>query len=286
MACPSPAGRGRRARQLRGGTPPGLDHQRVACARHDVDQSIRIALQPRGDLAQRAAVARHGVHVRHVEAQFLGDLTVRKVQTHEVQAQHPDPQRLVMPGQHRAGEVVKAARTRLAPISLPVSLGLVKAIADYGTAAAGRAADTFRPAMLAHQGEALGIVDQRTRVDQIRGGHDATGSSRGRFAIPPHDIITDRLSARNQAWVHHPGSDKSSKDYEQRPRSPRHGHPRHDPPHATPPRHPNRKRLPARSFKNSILACCRFAGERYSGRRPPKPASIAVINGIGYRPPP
>jgi hypothetical protein len=39
-----------------------------------------------------------------------------------------------MAGQHRAGEVVEASRARLAPISLPVRLGLVKAIADYGTA--------------------------------------------------------------------------------------------------------------------------------------------------------
>src|SRR3954454_12351096 len=100
----------------------------------------------------------HGLHIRPVEAQLLGNLAVREVQAHEVQAQHPDPQRLVMPGQHRAGEVVKAPRTRLAPISLPMSLDLVKAIADYSTAAAGRAANTLRPAMLAHQGKALGIV--------------------------------------------------------------------------------------------------------------------------------
>jgi uncharacterized membrane protein YeaQ/YmgE (transglycosylase-associated protein family) len=155
---------------------------------HDVDLvDLDLARQPhRGSLGDQAAaqLLGHGVHVRHVEAQFLGDLTVRKVQTHEVQAQHPDPQRLVMAGQHRAGEVVKAPRTRLAPIPLPVSLGLVKAIADYGTATAGRAADTLRPAMLAHQGETLGIVDQRREVDQIRGGHDATGSSRGTVRYP------------------------------------------------------------------------------------------------------
>jgi hypothetical protein len=33
-----------------------------------------------------------------------------KVQTHEVEAQHPDPQRLVVPGQHCPAEVVKARR--------------------------------------------------------------------------------------------------------------------------------------------------------------------------------
>ena len=71
-----------------------------------------------------------------------------------------------MAGQHRAGEVVEASRTRLAPIPLPVSLGLVKAVSDHATAAAGGAVHPLRPALLAHQGEALGIVDQCREVDQ------------------------------------------------------------------------------------------------------------------------
>jgi hypothetical protein len=98
-----------------------------------------------------------------------------------------------MTGQHCAAEVVEAPRAHLAPVSLPVRLGLVKAIAGYGTATAGRAADTLRPAMLAHQGKALGIVDQRREVDQIRGGHDATGSSYRTVRYPaPSHIITER----------------------------------------------------------------------------------------------
>jgi hypothetical protein len=136
---------------------------------HDVDLvDLNLALQPHGWSLGNQAVAQllgHGLHLRPIEAQFLGDLPVREVQPHEVQAQHPHPQRLVMAGQHRAGEVVEAPRTRLAPIPLPVGLGLVKAVADHATAAAGRAADTLRPAMLAHQGEALGIVDQHREVD-------------------------------------------------------------------------------------------------------------------------
>src|SRR3712207_9129761 len=43
----------------------------------------------------------HDLHVRGVEAQLGHDLSVREVQAHEVQAQHPHPQRLVMPGQDR-----------------------------------------------------------------------------------------------------------------------------------------------------------------------------------------
>src|SRR3982751_4892084 len=76
-----------------------------------------------------------------------------------------------MPAQHRAGEVVEAPCASLAPIPLPVSLGLIKAVSDHGTAAACGAVNTLRPAMLAYQGEALGILDQRREVDQIRYRH-------------------------------------------------------------------------------------------------------------------
>src|SRR3954454_1502973 len=82
-----------------------------------------------------------------------------------------------MSGQHRAGEIVEASRACLAPIPLPVSLDLIKAVSDHGTAAACGAVDTFRPAMLAHQGEALAIVDQCREVEQIRY-HHIGGSSR------------------------------------------------------------------------------------------------------------
>src|SRR3954452_23201243 len=72
-----------------------------------------------------------------------------------------------MSGQHRAGEVVEASRASFAPIPLSVNLALIKAFSDHGIAAACGAVDTLRPAMLAYQGEALGIVDQRREVDQI-----------------------------------------------------------------------------------------------------------------------
>ena len=42
---------------------------------------------------------RHGLHVGRAQAQLQGDLSVREVQAHEVEAQHPHPQRLMVPGQ-------------------------------------------------------------------------------------------------------------------------------------------------------------------------------------------
>ena len=109
----------------------------------------------------------HGLHVRLAQAQLLGDLPVGEVQAHEVEAQHPDPQRLVVAGQRRAGEVVEACAARLAAVALPMRLGVVVAVpGDRGTAAAG-AADALRPAVLAHQLVALGVVDQAREIDQV-----------------------------------------------------------------------------------------------------------------------
>src|SRR3954452_11876058 len=64
----------------------------------------------------------HELHVRLAQAQLLGDLPVREVEAHEVQAQNPDPQRLVMAGQDVAGQVVEAGAAGGAAVTLPVRL--------------------------------------------------------------------------------------------------------------------------------------------------------------------
>jgi hypothetical protein len=184
VASPSPACRGPALPPVCGGVQAApFGHRRglALVPGHDVDLvDLDVALQPHGSSLGDQATAQllgHDLHIRPVEAKLLGNLAGREVQPHEVQAQHPHPQRLVMASQHRASQVVKASHTRLASVPLPVWLGLVQAIPDYATAAASRAVHPIRPAMLAHQGEALGIVDQRREVDQIRCGHDAKGSS-------------------------------------------------------------------------------------------------------------
>jgi hypothetical protein len=85
----------------------------------------------------------------------------------------------MVPGQHRAGEIVEAARAGLAAIALPVRLGIVAAVPHHGAAAAAGAAHALRPAVLAHQGEALGVVDQGREVDQVRCGHGGKRSFDG-----------------------------------------------------------------------------------------------------------
>ena len=136
---------------------------------HDVDLvDLHRTFQCRYRDLGRQPVAQllgHELHVRAGEPQLQGDLPVGEVQAHEVQAQHPDPQRLVMPGQHRAGEVVEAPRAALAAVALPVRLAVVAPVADHRGAAAPGAAHAFWPAALAHEGKALGVVHQARKVD-------------------------------------------------------------------------------------------------------------------------
>ena len=102
----------------------------------------------------------HELYIGAGETQLLGDLPVREVQAHEVEAQHPDAQRLVMTGQDSAGQVVEAGAARRATLALPMRLGVVPAVTGGRGAAAGRAADAIRPAVLADQLEALRVIDQ------------------------------------------------------------------------------------------------------------------------------
>jgi hypothetical protein len=79
------------------------------------------------------------------------------------------PQRLVMPSQHRVGEVVEAPRACLAAVALPVRLAVVVPVADHRGGIAPGATHAFWPAVLAHEGKALGVVHQAGQVDQAGG---------------------------------------------------------------------------------------------------------------------
>src|SRR4051812_12633319 len=53
-----------------------------------------------------------------------------------------------------------------------MQLCVVVPVPDYRVAAASRATDALWPAVLAHHGEALRIVEQGCEVDRVRCGHD------------------------------------------------------------------------------------------------------------------
>jgi len=87
----------------------------------------------------------HSLHIREGQTQLACNLPVRKVTT---------------PG------------ACLAAVALATGLRVVAAVLDGGAAAAHGAARTLRPAVLAQQREALDVVDQARKVDQVGCGHD------------------------------------------------------------------------------------------------------------------
>jgi len=184
---------------------------------HDVDLvDFHLAFERHlwrlGDQAA-AQVLRHGLHVRPANAQFACDLPVGKVQPHEVEAQNPHAQPLVVPGQHGAGEIVEAGCTGFAPMPLPSRLRAVAPVPDHRRAAAPGALHALRPVVLAHKGEALGIVHQAGKVDQVRCSHERQSSSNenGRLIIPPflsHQKLVGTTSHSHACQ--HPGTQQES----------------------------------------------------------------------------
>ena len=82
----------------------------------------------------------HELDIVGMHIEFLGDLFIRQIQSHEVEAEKPDPQRLVMTGKDGTGQVVELRLTRLALIPLSRRLGLVSTLfGDVGSAAVGTA---------------------------------------------------------------------------------------------------------------------------------------------------
>src|SRR3954464_12204936 len=109
-------------------------------------------------------------------------------------------------GQHCPGEVVETPGARLAPVALPMRLGVVAPIADHRIAAAAGAAHALGPAMLAHQREALGVIQQPREVDQFRCRPDRPGSLRAAAdQRPPHSSQQKpRATATRSSAPQHP----------------------------------------------------------------------------------
>ena len=114
----------------------------------------------------------HLLGIIGVEVQLLGDLCVGEVQAHEVQAQDPDPQRLMVPGEDGPGQVIEPLPAAVALVALPVELGVIPPVLGHlGTAALG-ASSPLRPPHGPDGLEALGIVDRGLDVEHHRGVSD------------------------------------------------------------------------------------------------------------------
>jgi hypothetical protein len=113
-----------------------------------------------------------------IQAEFPGDLKIGEVQSHEIQAQYPDPERLVMACQDRPGQIIEATAAAIATVALAVRLFLIMTVTDHRMARTARTANAIGPTMLTDQIEALAVIDERGEVDQLRDSHDDTESVR------------------------------------------------------------------------------------------------------------
>src|SRR3954469_8104217 len=70
----------------------------------------------------------HGLDVALAQTQFLCDLTVRQVHSHEIRAQYPGRDGLMMSGKNGSRQAIKTRFAGLAQEPLPVPLAIVMAV--------------------------------------------------------------------------------------------------------------------------------------------------------------
>ena len=138
-------------------------------AGHDIDLvTLDLARKRRLRLHRhdtRAQLRGHALRVIFVQTQLLPDLLIGKVQAHQVQAQDPYPQRLVVTRKDRPSQVVKVAAASRAAIFSAQRLGRVMPLPGHFGRRTMRAAHPLRPASFAYFVVTLGIVQQVLKVE-------------------------------------------------------------------------------------------------------------------------
>jgi len=101
----------------------------------------------------------HVLNVVFVQVKLGCNLQVRQIEAHQVKAQYPDPQGLMVAFEDGSGKIVEVAATALAMIPLASRLGLIMSMPNNLAAAAIRAPCTVWPSDVADSFKAFGIID-------------------------------------------------------------------------------------------------------------------------------
>ena len=99
-----------------------------------------------------------------MEIEFLGNLVVREVEPHEIQAQDPHPQGLMMAGKDRVRQIVKASLTGLAQGALTLRLSVVASLLRHLSTLTPGTTDTVGPAEGANGLKTFGVVNESLYV--------------------------------------------------------------------------------------------------------------------------
>ena len=75
-----------------------------------------------------ASLTRHLLRVVRIESECVGNVVVREVESHEIQAQYPHPQGLRMASKDRLRHIVKAALAGLAQVALTLGWRVIASL--------------------------------------------------------------------------------------------------------------------------------------------------------------
>ena len=100
------------------------------------------------------------MHVVLIEIEFFCNLVVREVEPHEIQAQYPHPQGLMMPGKDRVRQIVKTSLAGLAQVALTLGLGVVASLLSDLKTLTTWTTDAVWPAEGADGLKTFGIVNE------------------------------------------------------------------------------------------------------------------------------
>src|SRR5215471_10164804 len=110
-------------------------------------------------------LCRHLLHITAIERQFLSNLLVRQVESHKIQTQDPDFQRLMMSSKNRVGQIIKACVTVVTLIALTRGFRVIKATLDDVCRLTRGARDAIWPAQLADGLITLDIINELLDID-------------------------------------------------------------------------------------------------------------------------
>jgi hypothetical protein len=100
------------------------------------------------------------LNIATVQVQLLGDLFIRQIQAHKVQAENPDLERLMVSGKDGVGQIIEASLAIFALMALPIRLFLMVTPPDNIFRITKWALYPIGPAQLTHCGVTLGVIYQ------------------------------------------------------------------------------------------------------------------------------
>src|SRR5262249_54372556 len=110
-------------------------------------------------------LSRHLLHITLIDRQFVCNLLIRQIESHEIQTQDPDFQRLMMASKNGVGQIIKASVTVVTLITLTGRFSIIKTTLDNFFGLTRGADNTVWPAQCADSVITLNLIDQILDID-------------------------------------------------------------------------------------------------------------------------